>query len=374
DNRFDVERMIRERRIVIINLASLGELSGFLSNTIGAMALNEIFETAFRMSTVFGRHTVDPTFVVLDEFQRFANSPDIMAAIPTVRQVGLKLVLAHQSFSQLKQGDLDLTEIIWQAQNRFAFANSAEDADIIANELAVMSFDSTKIKYQTQIVRQRVAGHRIEWLESQGINNNYSKGFSEQNMIGYGHSAGLTASSEFDRKTISSSTSENRGNTAGQSEANTTGRSESRSQTLVPILEDVTDISGVQFKSFEEHRLEWMKIIRQLKTGRCFGKFVDDDHLYHLLVDYVRPKKLLRMQERIAELKQRNYEQDFFVSSSEADRLMEQARQQLLQRPRVTITEPATFQSASDVDGNCADAAASEPPSPSPFRRPRKKD
>jgi len=53
-----------------------------------------------------------PTFLILDEFQRFVG-PDLEPAIPEVRQLGIKLVLSHQSLSQLKRGDIDLTNLIF---------------------------------------------------------------------------------------------------------------------------------------------------------------------------------------------------------------------------------------------------------------------
>ena len=42
-SRFDCERFIRERKIVILNLAKLGRIPGFIADTIGALALNEVF-------------------------------------------------------------------------------------------------------------------------------------------------------------------------------------------------------------------------------------------------------------------------------------------------------------------------------------------
>ncbi len=101
---FDVERFIRERRIVILNLASSRRIPRHLVGAIGGLALNEILETAMNMP----REVVQPTYLLLDEFQSFIG-PDIYDSIPTVRQKGLRLILSHQSFSQLIQGEVDLT-------------------------------------------------------------------------------------------------------------------------------------------------------------------------------------------------------------------------------------------------------------------------
>jgi hypothetical protein len=48
--------------------------------------------------------------------------------------------------------------MIWQIRNRLMFANSAKDADIIADELAVLTFDPMKIKHQLMTRRQLIAG------------------------------------------------------------------------------------------------------------------------------------------------------------------------------------------------------------------------
>ncbi|NQV28732.1 MAG: DUF87 domain-containing protein, partial [Rhodopirellula sp.] len=79
ESRFDTERFIRERRIVIVNVAKLGRIPDRLGNTIGSLILNEVFETAFNMATLHGRQAVEPTYVLMDEFQRFVG-PDIEEA------------------------------------------------------------------------------------------------------------------------------------------------------------------------------------------------------------------------------------------------------------------------------------------------------
>ena len=183
-SRFDVERMIRERRIVIVNVARLGRVPEKMGSTIGSLILNEILETASNLTTLYGKKVVDPTYILLDEFQRFAACPDIEDALPTVRQMGLRLILAHQSFSQLMQGDLDLSHMIWQAQSRLMFANSSFDADLIANELAVLTYDPMKVKHRLVNTKQLITGYRREWLDSEGFTSGSSSSTSDQSVFG----------------------------------------------------------------------------------------------------------------------------------------------------------------------------------------------
>jgi len=154
-SRCDVERTIRERKIVICNLGRYGCIPDLVADAIGGLILNEVFETANRLSTREGRQIVDPTCVVMDEFQRFIGV-DIEKALPTVRQMGLRLLLAHQPFSQLEREDVDLTQMIWNARSRLMFAASARDADLIADELAKLTFDPLTIKDQRSTIRQQM--------------------------------------------------------------------------------------------------------------------------------------------------------------------------------------------------------------------------
>lgn len=366
--RLDVERMIRERRIVIINVAKMGKVSEMLGETIGSLVLNEIFETAFKMAAVHGRRSVDPTVVLLDEFQKFI-SPDIEDALPTLRQTGLKLILAHQSFSQLVKGDMDLRSMIFQAQNRFLFANNYEDADIVANELAVMSFDANRIKEEIFQRKQLIAGHRTEWLVSEGVSNTIANSTVDQSCVGFNNTTNVSRNMEPEEDTLRGrGTSEGTGNTNSQTTGTTRAVSESRtssrSQTRVPIYDNFKELSSKTYTSFDEQRLEWMKIVRQLKTGHCFGKFVDDDRLHRIHVKYEPVPETARTEARVAELVQRNYEQDFFISSAEADRQGELARLKLLEQPKIIVKTDG-----GSVDGT-RNISSQEPKGPDPFQRP----
>src|SRR4029077_2436420 len=113
ESRLDVHRLMSEGSIVLLNLAPQNRLSQQLGDAIGALVINEILSNA-RSLPLGVRY---PTYLLLDEFQNFVG-PDLEAALPEVRQLGIRLILSHQSFSQLKRGDYDLTEMIWQAQSR----------------------------------------------------------------------------------------------------------------------------------------------------------------------------------------------------------------------------------------------------------------
>src|SRR6202008_4661011 len=66
--------------------------------------------------------------------------------------------------------------------------------------------------------------------------------------------------------------------------AETTSESSGMHEVNVPIHEEVEELSGVTFKSFEEERNEWGRDIRILNTGESLAKFYNDRQLHHLLV------------------------------------------------------------------------------------------
>lgn len=359
-NRFDVERFIRERRIVIVNVSKGGKVTQMLGNTIGSLMLNEIFETAFRMSSTLGPKSVDPTMIVLDEFQKFIG-PDIEDALPTVRQAGLQLVLAHQSFSQLEQGDLDLRSMIWQAQSRLMFANSAEDADIIANELAILKYDPRLVKDAIYQRKQLIAGHRTQWMRSEGVSETTGDSTGSQSSLGFNKSSSTSRDANRQIQGYSEGDGSSTARTIGESQSNGHSVTSNQSEQLVPIYENLRELSSINYVSFDEQRLEWMKTIRTLKQGHCFCKLVDDDRLRRVLIDYSPVKETARAEERRRELLQRNYEQDMFISREEADRLTEQSRQQLLLPPGIALSNHGKLPGPDDVQSSSADAA--------PFRR-----
>lgn len=365
ENFFDVESLIRERRIVIVNVARQGRISGQLGSTIGALIANEVFETAATMSARYGRNSVDPTYLLLDEFQKFVG-PDIEDAIPTVRQMGLRLILAHQSFSQLEQGDIDLSNMIWQAQNRLMFANAAEDANLIAEELAKVTFDPMAIKDRRLSLKQLISGYRTEWLESEGHTQTRSDSRSQQSSVGYGRSGSESHRSDAaSTRVVSKGDTQKQTDATGTTYADSSSDSRGRHQSLVPIHDTIEEVSSVTYQSFEEHRLHWDRIIRQLRTGVAFGQFVDDDHLYKIHVDYHPVRVTARLRDRVEELLQRNFEQDCFISREEADRREELVRQQLLTAPRIIL------RTESHSDSGTASPSAADPDcGPSPFNNP----
>jgi len=329
---FDCRRFIRERKIVILNLGRYGRLPDFIADTIGGLALNEILETASALSTAEGARAVDPTYVVMDEFQRFVGM-DIEKALPTVRQMGLRLILAHQSFSQLEREDVDLTNMIWQARSRLVFANSARDADILADELAKLTFDNMTIKDQRTSLKQLIVGYRKEWLESESATSTRSNAEMEQNAVGYNRNWGESLGPKQSRPTKSQGHGDQQNSSKGQTWAASDAETRGRSQANVPIHETIQEVTNVTYLSFDEWALKWGKDIRRLPTGHAFGLFPNDPDVRSLYIHEFPIVETQAMQRRVEELLARNYASEFFLSAAAADRELEDCRRLLLTSP-----------------------------------------
>jgi len=332
-SRFDVARFIRERRIVILNVASLGKLDQHIASTIGGLAVNEVIQTARNMTP----NEVNPTYLLLDEFQNFVSN-DLFEALPIVRQLGLRLILSHQSFSQLERGDIDLTQMIWQARSRLMFANDSEDADLLAHELATLTYDPMKLKEILYSTRQRVAGHRREWLKNVGKTSTSSHALDRGKSSANAQNDGRSLAPNKYQPTTSSGSSKTFTESESEKNAESQGNSEGESETLVPILEEIQEIASKNYSSFDEQKVEWAKRLRTSRTGRAFGKFKDEPRLYEIDVDHHPIVETRGLLQKYDELLAKNFELEFFQSKSSAELEAEQLRAHVLNPMKIFVT------------------------------------
>ncbi|MFO0966140.1 MAG: hypothetical protein U0793_11230 [Gemmataceae bacterium] len=389
-NRFDVTKFMREKKIVLINLAPQNRLSTQVANAIGNMMLNEIVATA-RSAEPRDRHS---TFLWLDEFQNYV-SMDMQEAIPEVRQLKLKLSgLAHQSFSQLERGNANLMSLIFQPRMRWMFAVQGEDAELVAQEVASLTFDARRIKDELYTRRQMLKGHRIEylctwseaaaqatnwsntvgtnWSAHQGASDSTARAASNSDQEGVSRRLGMPGETRNIGSTRVTNDSkghvDTRGSSAGGNESRSSGGSstatstEGMHETLVPEYEEFLELSQRSYYSFEEQRALWAQKIRQLKTGQALVKLPNDPKLYQVDVKRYAPgylawdaEKLERRcpeaLEAVAALLEKNFSnREFFVSPQEIDRETEERLERIL-RPVITVNshEPQVMESDEPV-------------------------
>lgn len=342
-NRLDVERFMREGKIVILNLAPGNRLSWQLSDAIGALVLNEVFATARSLP----RGVRYPTYLVLDEFQNFVG-PDIESALPEVRQLGLRLLLSHQSFSQLARGDYDLTSMVFQAQSRLIFGVQGEDADLLAHELASITYNPKRIKDELFSRRQLVTGHRAvelsSWSQAQALSEqwrrDYGTNWSASDSIARRHN-------EFGREIYSRGrdhgASDRQGKAGGTTDTTTRGTHE----TLVPEYEQFLELTNRSYYSFDEQRSLWAQAVRNLPTGVALMRLVDDPRLYEVDVKRSAPgylgwdiemlaRELPEALEDMDRIVEQNFQSELFVSPEVIDQESQERLQEVL-RPKITI-------------------------------------
>lgn len=360
-NRLDAGRFMREGKILVLDLSPGGRLSPHEADAIAGLVVNE-FMAAARSSPRHDRH---PTYLWLDEFQRMVT-PDFEYAIPEMRQLGVRLILAHQSFSQLKTPTTDLTSLIWQPQTRLVFGEQGEDAELLAQELASLTYDAKWVKEELYTLRQFQRGHDKVVLSS------WAEGMTASD--GWGRTRGSTAArNEGDsrRPYDSDSLTRNRGRSTAdkedESESGTRGRTttESRHEQLVARLEDVRELSSRQFYTFEEQRNLWAQRVRKLHTGVCVTRVVNDDAIRTVQIDDPKTGVLVHdpatlaarfpdVLDRYEKLIEDNYAREFFASPAAIELEIADRLKKLL-NPTLVVTTPL------------APAPAATPAGPNPF-------
>lgn len=351
ENRLDMLRFMREGKIVILNLAPLNRLPEQVADAIGGLVINEVLTSA-RSLPMGVRY---PTYLFLDEFQRFVG-PDVESAIPEMRQLGVKLILSHQSFSQLKRGDTDLTSLIFQAQSRMIFGIQGEDADILAHELASLQYDPKKIKDEWYSQRQKQVGHRIAELGSWSTSESDAENWSETYGQNWSHS---------DKKILGiiRGTGDTRGRNEGHGEggSRTTGSSSGKHQTLVPVHEDYLELASRVYQTFDEDVHVWGRNIRQLTRGRAIVRLVDDPQLYDVDVKRSAPgylsfdTQVLRseMPEVLDDMErmiEQNFQSNLFTSPVQIETDMQERLHRLIHKPIVISSTGAAKQASSAED------------------------
>ena len=342
-NRLDTLRFMREQKIVVLCLAPENRLSPQDQNTIAGLTVNEFLATARSLP----RTVRYPTYLWLDEFQRMVT-PDLEFAIPEVRQLGIKLILAHQAFSQLRRGNCDLTSLIWQPQTRLVFGEQGEDADLLAHEFASITYDPKEVLDEIYSLRQLETGKKLVELNSWGVTEQDAKTWRRTYGKVRGAQEGVT------RRDGSLEEIHNKGAHSAENEGLQNGGSHGRGSTqttheqLVAELATIRELSNRTYYSFEQKRQMWARKVRLLRTGACLLRLVDEDGIAHVQVEPWKPGCLSFDIDTISQhfpevidgydkLVENNFHQDFFASPA----MIEQETQERLDRvlrPKIVLT------------------------------------
>lgn len=124
ESSFSMREVIEQRKVLLINLAGLGQATAGLAGTLLMNAL---------WSAVQAASGVNQVHLLLDEFQDFLNLPvDPADMFAKARAFKLGIMAAHQNLGQLPP---DLREaILANARSKVVFQTAADDAKAFARE------------------------------------------------------------------------------------------------------------------------------------------------------------------------------------------------------------------------------------------------
>ncbi len=332
-NCFDVRRFQQEHKIVVIDLSPGRTLPEVTADILGAMIVNEVYSTA---RSTPPEERIE-TLLVLDEFQRFIN-PDLELGLAESRQLGVKGIYSHQSMSQLKKGDVDLSNLVFQCGCRLILNLHGPDATFFGEELAAYDFDPYRIKQEIYHRQQRIVGHRVVELAS--------RSFSEQQAQKWSEKYGASSTEQQDR--LGLLTGKTIGTQSGRETGGTTGTTSSRGthESLVPIYDEYVELASREFVRFEEDARNRGRNIRHLQAGQGILRIAGDDHLHdvqikqsavgHLKLPWDDVKaKLPNVAEAYEQFLEANKQQDCFRTPAEIATDTKQRLERVLRKPIV---------------------------------------
>ncbi|MBK8092234.1 MAG: DUF87 domain-containing protein [Verrucomicrobiaceae bacterium] len=125
--RVDFAEVLREGRIVIVNLAK-GNLGEDAARIIGSLLVSSLCSAAMERGASNTNERRDFT-LILDEAQSFLSDA-LVSVLSESRKFGLGIVLCHQYFAQLPPAIQ--TAVLGNVGSTFAFRVSGDDAEVLA--------------------------------------------------------------------------------------------------------------------------------------------------------------------------------------------------------------------------------------------------
>jgi hypothetical protein len=241
--------------------------------------------------------------------------------------------------------------MIFQAQSRLIFGVQGEDADILAHELASLTYDPMRIKDEIFNRRQLVTGHRTVELASWSA----AEGYAQQWQRDYGQSWSQNRSStmeldRLDHHVISDGQGSGGTSRRGEGGSTTSTSSHGGHQSLVPVYDEFLGLSRRTYVTFEEHQHLWEQKVRRLARGIALLRLVDNDRLFEVAVKRSAPghlrwdlatiaRELPQAIEEVERLIEGNFQSDLFLSPGEIDRETERRIQHVI-RPTIRLASP----------------------------------
>lgn len=187
ENILDMERIVREKKVLLAKLPPTVELDHEDNQLIGVLLIAELFRAALTRDPFADP---PPFYLYIDEFAQYVCR-DIARILEEARKFGLFLVLAHQHISQLKQEDeYLLSSILGLCRNRIVFGGlSAEDARLMGQEIYTGFQDLNEVKHIHTSARFRPQSawqpeYRFSESEEEGGSEALARAFGQRLEVG----------------------------------------------------------------------------------------------------------------------------------------------------------------------------------------------
>lgn len=227
----DFLRLMNERWIVLINLATGGVLAEDNARLLGALLVNDMFLAARCRDEETGR-TV-PFHLYIDECSEFLNK-DVARVLTEGRKFGLHLTLAHQDLGQLREeGERIYKAVMGSARTKVVFAvEEEEDAETMAKRIFRGAIDLEEAKHTLD--KPAVVGHQQRRFEGGSESEGYAEGESLGDVLGT--SSGRTKPVDGDDDEGTENAGESRSASSSSSWSSTRSSTRSWTTSLTPEM------------------------------------------------------------------------------------------------------------------------------------------
>ena len=249
-NTLDFPAVLRERKILLVNLARQNAISEDNQHLLGTLVVNELLTAAFARAP----QERTPFFVFIDEFSHFVTK-DTCEILDGGRKFGLHLTLAHQHLAQLKEKDPEVYySTLTNARSKVVFGGlNDEDVDLIAKELFTGEFDPDLVK--DEIWHRGFAPvETTRTVRAQSSSESSGESHGEVSHSSLVSSDVFIPGSDFWSAPNFASTSRASGSGSGSSRAQQSSYSSGTTETTVPFYEfhEYRELTSRSFRSLEE--------------------------------------------------------------------------------------------------------------------------
>ncbi len=181
NNALDFESIANQGKVVLVNLNPTTE--GYTNDDavlLGRIFLNDMANT-MRKRVRQNNQNPRSFYCYIDECDLFLTE-SIVAGVEKLRQFGLKMILSHQSLSQLDHVGERVRGAVGNAQLKMYFGISAEDADVVCRAVARGQLDHER-SMESLIKPTVVAYNEKEYID-----------ISDGDSMGGGQAVGVTVS------------------------------------------------------------------------------------------------------------------------------------------------------------------------------------